>query len=238
LGLPSFVDKDRIGVNLGRIDRLQRLAGIKQLTVTGQMFDQTSGVDVQIVGMNPDGSAMAGKGGSKTTIPTYESHPLVANDRVPMSQRQINLNITANLDEIASRLTDSKDGVRSPKGWARELDNGVRQSIKKAGTANLLRNMDHSTKFRYKFLVMWNAGYEILGRTLISHNSAQEIPVHFASGMLIGSMLYSLIEFVEQRKNPKYRKSLFLGMQLDRAVALRALTLSQKLIKDLRPDKK
>lgn len=237
LGLPEFVDKDRIGVNLGRIDRLQRIAGIKQITVTGRTFDETSGVDIQIVGMNPDGSAMAGKGGSKTAIPAYESHPLVANDRVPMSQRQINLNISANLDEIASRLTDSKDGVRSPKRWAKELDKGVRDSINKAGTDNLIRNIDNSTKFNLGFGLGSYALIALFFDQLLN-GSFSNFPKLYEGALIGGYIGTRIASLAYSRKLQGHRFSFSIGPQFDRAVVLRTLTSTQKLVKDLHPDKK
>jgi len=238
LGLPPFVDQDRIGVNLGRINRLQGIAGIRQITVTGQNSDTQSQDEVNIVGVNSDGSAIASKGKSKTTVPTYESNSFVRNDWVPMNQRQIILNIRANLDEISLRLTNSKDGVRSPKGWARELDSGIRQSIKKAGTDNLVRNIDSEVKFQYKFLAIWNLGWIALINTILLKESIQDFPKVYILSMITGPSIWNFLNMITDRQNPNLRKSIFLGPQFDRAIALRTLTASQKLVKDLRPDKK
>ena len=237
LNLPPLVDQDRIGVNLARIDSLCRLSGIENLIVLGKTDEETSKVIPLVVGVNSDGSAVASKSLVKTDVPPYNS--VFSGEEGYMSSRNIKLRININVDEVAQRAAEAKMGVRDPKVWAQNVDEGLRHSIRSVGTDNLIRNPDRFTKGFYLISLPLNAGINSVS-DLINNGHLTEQPaintmVFYA--LIRGVYLVSEVaQKIISKENIRY--SVFIGPQLDRAAVLQLKTRTQKLVKDLHPDKK
>lgn len=232
LGMPSFVNKDRIGVNLGRMEGLAKLSGIKRIQIKDSSGDQSLPVELQVAGFNPDGSAMASRSGLQTMVPAYEYKPQILDSGIPMNQRVINLNISVNLDAIGSQLASSREAVRSPRGWARELDRGTRELIRRAGRANLMGNVSDEVTTTYA-VITTASGLTTL--SVLTEFSISSPPMLFGELWLLLYMMFQMADLAKGHKKENYRNSIFLGPQLDRAAALNLLTRSQKLIKEITP---
>jgi hypothetical protein len=234
LNLPGYVDQDRIGVNLTGIRKLCNLGGIRQLVVLGKTDEETSHVIPEVSGMNSDGSAVASKKMARVTVPTFEarqqhnsaeSHDLIAH-------RWVDLNINMNVDEIGIRASEKKGGVHAAGNWARELDRGVRVSIRRAGNKNLLHNLEVDDKVKY--LTQLGIDGIFLSFALLTNWG-----LAFDSVFIIGTPIYTqIVERIYRWEDPDYRFSITPGFQIDRAIALGITARTRNLIKDLNPDKK
>jgi hypothetical protein len=234
LGLPDYVDQDRIGVNLPGIARLCKLGGIRPLIIIGETEKETSHVIPEIVGINSDGSAMASKKAAKVTVPTFDAnsdnsslqHKLVAT-------RWVGLNVSMNIDEIALRASEKSEGVHSAANWARELDKGFKVPIRRAGNQNLLHGLEQADKIDMGAIIL-NLG---LFTILLPFISGQE-PINPLVVVPISIAAFKFLETGDKNKYPDYRFSILPGYQIDRAIALGILSRTRILIKDLYQNKK
>lgn len=230
LNLPDYVDQDRIGVNLAGIAKLCKLGGIKQLIVIGSTNGETSHVVPQITGLDSEGRAVASRNVAKVTFPTFEMNAQNSNWRnTSISTRARNLTIDVNVNEIALRVSDKPEGIHSVLNWTKELDNGLRSPIRKAGNQNLLHGLEESDRVvRACYLGFWGTTAGLLLLNPNEYNPAASIFAFTAVGGFL-----KMVELIELRRHPDYRYSLFSGPQVDRAIALGLLSRMKTLIKDL-----
>lgn len=230
LNLPQVVDQDRIGINVSRIDSLCRLSGIEALAIIGTTGEETSKTIPQIVGMNPDGSAVASKSIAKTTVPTSKRLQIAFKHVDNMSLRNTQLNVFVNIDEISQTAAESKSGIREPKVWSENLDKELRTSLRKAGTENLIKYWDPYSKLMYKLGPIFVAGI-VEGNDLISNSAftVDEYMFYLVTVSLVGRLWDTFSNY----KDPHFRWSVFVGPQFDRAAVLQVKTRTQKLVKDL-----
>lgn len=228
LNLPPFVDQDRIGVNVSRMDSLSRLSGFKRLTILGKTGEETSETMPNIVGLNPDGSAMASKSVAKLSVPTFDSMSQTAYES--RSQRRANVTIGINIDEIAEKNRILGNDARSPKLYIKEVDKAVRTGIRTEGNHNLVG----------KHTLNW---LDLLNDTLMNYNlfvapfsaAAERWDVFSIQSFVVG--LNGFIRIMRW-KMPNGRLSYFLGPELDRAAVLQVKARTQKIVSDLHPEKK
>lgn len=233
LNLPAYVDQDRIGVDLDRIYKLCKIAGIGRIVMIGEVGGETSTTIPQVVGMNSDGSAIASRSVVETDSPAFDSSSNPWSPDRRTDNRLINISIKANIDEISMKIADSKEGVRSTSGWARELDKGVRTPIRSLGTRNLVTTRPHISPDLWPLL---NAPGFML-------NTINFPPDDLIDAVFYGSQFSVYLISRAQSKlmskiNDDHRFSLIPGPQLDRAVWFSVVLASGKLIKDMYPDQK
>ncbi len=228
LNLPPYVDRDRIGVDLARIHRLCKIAGINRILLIGESGQETSTVIPQIAGYNPDGSALASRAVAVVNVPTFDSKT-TQEGKARTDSRLIDISVTANMDEIGLRVADSREGLRSANEWAKHLDGGLRHAVRRGGTSNLLRNRPH-----------FNPDLPaITASSIIVLDISDGNP----DGLLIlgETFVYGLSRFFSKSmtlNNPDHRISLIPGPQIDRAIWFNLVLATGKLIKDMYPDKK
>lgn len=132
--LPSFVDQDKIAVNIHSIEKLCQLGGIQKLAVIGKEDLDTSEVTPQIVGFNDQGTAYMGKAKSKTAE-LSRSDSVGERDQsliTPTHAKDwINTTIEINMDEVKNRISNEKNdqGVRSEATWANYLNKGIKMNF-------------------------------------------------------------------------------------------------------------
>lgn len=230
LNLPDYVDQDRIGVNLAGVAKLCKLGGIKQLIVIGSTTGETSHVVPEITGFSSEGRVIASRKVAKVTFPTFEMNTQNSNWRnTSISTRAIELTIDVNVNEIALRVSDKPEGIHSVLNWAKELDNGLKSPIRRAGNQNLLHGLEESDKVvRACYLGFWGTTAGLLLLNPSEYNSVASIFAFTAVGGFL-----KMVELIELRSHPDYRYSLFSGPQVDRAIALGILSRTTTLIKDL-----
>ena len=229
LDLPEYVDKDRIGINLPRIEGFCNLSGIEMLTILGDKGGPTSKESPTVAGINPDGSAIAGKKVEKTIVPASVGiqTPIYHND---MGRRSTIVTLGVNVDELTQRATQTDGGTRSTEVWSKNLDNAIKVPLRKVGTDNLINHWDTETKSFYFVLpaFLW-----IMNSIEFNGN-----PEYYLSQLVSFSLAYRGAEYFKHRKDPHFRPSLFVGPQIDRAAVLQVKSRRQKLVADLHPDKK
>jgi hypothetical protein len=236
LNLPVYVDQDRIGINLSGIARLCELGGIRPLIVLGQTSQDTSHVLLEVAGLNSDGSAIASKKMTKVAVPLFEAdsqnstrHP------VTIAERWKGTRININVAEMGHRVSDQATGVQSTENWTRELNALFKGSIREAGNQNLLHNLEPLDKLFYltsliaygSTLAEWGLGSELPFPVFVSASVAS----FFVFGGFFNAVRYAAY-------NPDHRQSIFLGFQVDRAIALGVTSRTRTLVKDLHPGAK
>lgn len=238
LNLPSYIDQDKIGVNLTGISKLCRLGGIRELVVIGNTGEETSHVIPEIVDLNSDGSAVASKKIAKVAVPTFEMDIKDNKGQTEnISTRAVNLNIKINIDELASRVTEKPEGAHSVKNWTKELDKGFKVPIRKSGNQNLLRNLEWNDRTAYIAAGGFSVGVPFIDLFATLRGDIIFLEAQLASvALIVGALKAS--ETLSLRKHPDFRYSLFLGYQIDRAIALGISSRTKPLIKDLQHDRK
>ncbi len=232
LGLPGFLDQDRLGVNLTRIDRLRTLSGIRELLVVGVSEAQRSRGELNVAGIYSDGSAVASK---TTAIAKVESYKVESNDDrfFTSSARTVDVKISIDLDQLSQQARDSKARVYSPEPWAKGIDKSLRGGIREKGSRNLLTLAPHDLAILT--VVSVTSSFGLLG-PLWGINPPEAALVE------VGLFWLTLkaIDFHHRATTPNLRSSIFPSFlpQLDRAAAVQVLARTQKLVADLHPDKK
>lgn len=226
LNLPEYVDQDRIGVNLTQIVRLNDWGGIRRLRVVGKTDMDTSSESPELVGINPDGSAIASKKVAKVTVPTFDSSSRNADwHNYSIANRWVNAGVNINLDEMSQRLKDKPEVVRSPANWAKELDNGIKATIRAKGHMNLLHSMETRDKSDYGIMMTVSGIASIL--LFLSEGRIAPFTV---VGVWAGSRVVSLARSVAQSD---WRFSFIPGYQIDRAAILSIQSRLKTVVKDL-----
>ncbi len=231
LNLPDFVDTDKIGINLPRIETMCNLSGIEAVAIVGIKGQDTSKEVPVVAGINKDGSAIAGKGVEKTTVPASSHIQAVLPIHRDMGKRTTGLIIGVNVDELSQNASQSNEGSRDTAVWARSLDSAIKIPLRKAGTENLISHWDEEAKFAYLFA----PGFMWLIDALTASNTNPEM---YLAQLVQVSLVWRGLDYIQQRKDPHYRHSLFVDPQFDRALALQVKGRTQKLVADLHPDKK
>lgn len=223
LNLPSFVDQDRIGVHLRRIERQMSISGIKTLVVRGSGDVERGQDQVEVTGINPDGSALASKvkagtrRKSSSSSRGYESDSPVG---IYISTRQTNLEVSVKNGEIGDEISGRGRSLREVPEWSKELNMALGREIRARGTENLIRDTSWLEKTLLSFYVTFDL-------------AIVQDPALFIRAMIIQNMFTRLLVFLREGKEGYFRHSLFFGPQLDRALILQALSRGQKIIKDL-----
>ncbi len=226
LNLPSYVDQDRIGVNLTNIVKLNDWGGIRRLRVVGK-YDMDKSTEIpEIVGVNSDGSAIASKKAAKVEVPTFESFSMNSDWHSSyIANRWKSVAINLNLDEITQTVREKPEGVRSAKSWARELDGGIKHPIRAEGHKNLLHDMESLDKYGLANIAFIGGFF-----SAVSYVFHGEITPSTFAGAWVGNRLVSL---VYAKLDSNFRFSLVPGYQVDRAAILSVVSRTKTVVKDL-----
>jgi hypothetical protein len=234
LPLPFHLD-EQVGLDLGRIHTLLQIGGYKSLRINAKNDgDSGRNVTAQIIGVNSDGSAIAGA--IKTKSRSSEEYSINQSPiRLRKQSSWPDLTITLDQQELQRRILDGKDSVHNPKPWATELNTSIKKGLQRAGIKNLLGVPLHER-------VLWLSTYAIDTAFSISHTLGSKTPTldYFITDA-IGRMIFvstfyifldSLFSGPERAGNGR-RLSVFRGWELDRAVALSAVGFMSTLVKEL-----
>ncbi len=225
--VPPFVDQDRLGINLGRIELLLRIGGIRHLRVEGQTGEATSSFVPTIAGFDSQGSAYSAQIGTKLSIPTYSTDVQDGGSSDLLGSRWADGVVNINVDETTKRIMGNKkweDGVRDPKAWSHYLNESIKNGIVDNGTRHLIQG---ARPLDYIFgAIGWLSvyGYSVLG----SHSlSANYIGAYLALNIIIPKL-------IRNTSSEGHRQSLLLsGPQFDRALALKLISSGSTLVKGI-----
>lgn len=249
--LPPFVDRDRIGVNIRRIEGFMNWGGIKTLSISGNLDQEKVQTETTVIGIDPSGEALAGKIG-KTTMPQdYKYNRELAGDYnkgLPYAMKDIKANLGINVNQIANRITGEGDS-RSTTLWSPELDKVTRVGIAKIGVDHLIKKVDLRT---LEDAALFDIGVPFLsflhqpGRSdilavieqfkfNIDNWQLAGFSLVFANGILNVSEFIrgQLLSKVLNYDAGNWRLSFVYGPQIDRAAILKLKSKAQTLVKDL-----
>ena len=237
--LPFSVEED-IGLNVQRLHQTMQVGGIRFLRIDSRSDEETSGVDVQIVGMNSRGGAYAG-GAKEKMVPTCSSNQGNQNHE-PMDKgsRWIDVDVHINAAEIKQRILHSGEDVRESESWAGHIDSGLKQALNQRGREHLTGKIDSFNRFMMAiiyggdFLRACDASFS----DLVVGNFNPHLPKvnDFAFSVLFSGLFWttwSSIEHGFEKPGQGRRISLFYGCELDRALLLTGLTRFSTLAKSL-----
>jgi hypothetical protein len=235
LNLPDYVDSDKIGVNLRGIYRLCRMGGIGAIRIIGSMDGDISTYAPDIVGMNSDGAAEAGKRGLKRKAPLFHGEPRLVSQKLPSECSWLDTTINVNLREIKCRILDKKNKkLREPGNWTDDLDKALRTGISSEGTRHLIKDVTENQKGRMLGIAIFFASWDYVDIQL-SHASPKIIfPAFIAQLTTLGAAAKVLDRFDYRKHNGARKFSLFYGPHFDRAILLKIMSKTNRLIKELK----
>ncbi|HVX23827.1 MAG TPA: hypothetical protein VG992_00580 [Candidatus Saccharimonadales bacterium] len=226
--LPPSVDADRIEVNIDRLQRLHRVGGMAASIVydyQGERTEFTPGIS----GINSDGTALATRAGvTKKAEQTSTQKLDLFPPGVISSCGQILAIHGINKAEKASMVSDRvREGEVPEKVWANELDKSVRQSLRQAGKEHLIARPRRPLQALYASILLMNAvnaveGYEL--STLVYAGV-------WASVVGLESMRNKAVFGNTLLDHRRWSMSFYSDYQIDRYVALNAMTRVPRLIR-------
>lgn len=158
--LSPHIDQERILINTRRFGLIQKTIGLTSSRVTsydGPLSD--SGTSISSI--NEDGSAVKGMGSyfdpvekGKGTVFALDD---VTRQHTKFAHGYYGSNNALNKSEMASRVADvmrSGNGKKDTTVWAQEIDDSLRQSMRKAAFEHLMNRTDKRLKMR-AILVLW-----------------------------------------------------------------------------------
>lgn len=232
VSFPDYVDKETIGVNVPRLERLCRAGRINALAVVGRTDMDTSSSSHEIVGMTPKGEALAGKAAIKKEPLFVEGNEhFVFDPRLPttwFNATHIHINVNEAVD-MAIKESKGKKGVRDPDVWTRYMDKALKRGVMRAGIHNLTAHQRE--RFWFDF------GLGAVGSALLSASGAfgGNFPEIFLGYSLLLHQIDNLAEFARLRAYGvrDYQWSLFHGVKIDRAAIFSVQAKRGNLIKPL-----
>jgi hypothetical protein len=240
--LPSYVQKDEIGVNLRRVDRALQIGGVREILFHGITGMGVSEEKPEIVGMNAKGEALAGKTSSRKIVPDHAGNATSGPSVLPHSMRSTYAHIDINLDQSSVRIAggDVSEGIRSSKEWAKELDLGTKSTADMLGQIQLIQAM-YPREIALPLLLDANA---ILGASYASpvdalagtfHPQSPDLVMASLNIIAINAFLNAAQLFIwrHYRKEFRPRLSLFNGPEFDRAILLKAYTKTRNFVKQI-----
>jgi hypothetical protein len=122
---------------------LAQLSGITTINVSNRATDKYSlKPAVQVVGINDDGSAIAGI--AKTKHEPTHTAMLDINNKSPLLKNGIwhNLNINLNTEtlreNILNKSTNDYSQLNDPQNWSAQIDQAIKDAVRNVGTKNLI----------------------------------------------------------------------------------------------------
>ena len=209
--LPRYVDRTQIRANPIRIESFMRIGGISHLRVETFEGEQTL-ESPAIVGFDSQGSAYAGKVGTRTKTKEFDIDSSQDKGRgAPTASLTIKLDIAQINQGIVS------EGVRSPSAWAKKIDKGISSGVRNTGS---------------KVLIVENAKYDATPFALQVFWISRDMAQGDISGIVANfTILPVLVTAIGQLVGYNRRFSLILGPQLDRAALLQVRSRLQRVVR-------
>ncbi len=241
LAVPEYVPQDEVLVNVGRLGRIARLGGTGHLRVQSEAGELTS-YSTSVSSVDEGGSATAS--GSATIL---KSDLIDANSTVDdMTERSYEYQwadstLTINTSELSDRIIkeDRFSGkVRDPKEWSYYIDQALRKGLRQTAKQNLVDNVPGTCVLTNAFVFSFTFG---LVSILPGSSERGDYPVaDFMNGSLgkliaLGAtfpLSNALFEKFRNGLSFKERRWSFVpAYQLDRLLAVNALTRATKIVK-------
>jgi len=225
---------EEVGLNVRRLETICQIAGFRHLRIQNDPHGETTETVPQVVGINPDGSASAGKV-RVNKIPTYRVMYSL-NNRAALFYKQVvwkDMTIFLNTEEIKQRILFADESVRNPVMWGNEINNALKSATFRSGAHHLIRELgvfDRAASITNYSVMFYTALRGASEHNLDPLNTAYMIAYALVlvgtSFTLATSLIYGF-----EREGEGRRISFFFGPELDRAVALALVTKTGRLAK-------
>lgn len=236
VGLPDYAPIEGIGVNLEKLSKLAHLGGFGHLHVTGYAGELTKETPV-MTSVDERGQATAGLGGAVVRAEVLKAS--VSPDLTPGSWDELlhayqwpNGKLSININEIDSLVGKAGD-LHDPKAWAEKLNKFVALGTRQITRKHLFT--ERSAKEKYAVVAPW-----IMPSFSVMQAIANDSPTYLPFAVLYlagGTAFIHGARNMHARRHGLSRKdlrsSVFPGIQLDRILAVEALSRTSPLVKDL-----
>ena len=236
-----FQLQEEVGLNIKRLHAICQVAGFRHLRIQNDSEGETSQAVPQIVGVDRDGTAMAGKAKIKKAHTFHVDYsPTFEYKKSWKQARWQNLTISLNTEEMKQRILLSDESVRDSTRWGKEINGALKKAAIKGGVRHLVNDLERFEKLLTLFGFALCSSSEIMSALAGNIEPKTVVPRIAFSFALLGTVMTALDSLGYGREKPGggRRISLFLGPELDRAVALLALTYTQRLAKGITEDSK
>lgn len=234
---PDYVDRERVGVNISKLERLCSLGGITSLAVIGETDGEVSRETPEIAGFSNRGEAVATKKTSKRIIDLHDHNILhLGFPEEGLSSFAFSVaNLRININEAVNRAIEEKKGkasVRDTETWTKYLDVALKQGVKQIGVHNLIGHGKLAAVTKNALLI----GFFISIDAIAAHRADF---YELGRGLLMAQQIWNIGEFVHGKLHglEDYRWSMVNGIQPDRALAITFLANRGNLIKTLPKEK-
>jgi len=245
LPFPSWVDVENIGIDLPKTVRLMNIGGINHLKLAGETNEERTTTMPMGVGLNPDGSRLAGMGIAQEKVKSFSLETEVGKRRHTFRNSEwAAATIHLNLEEVQRKIDEKKGDLRKAETWTPHINEVLRSGIRKAGTEHLLTRFTSFQKF-FIFLSSNNTFLsasqlsiiDILVRNQPKIPDAETLIFDLSFNFIIWTMLESALRGRDIGKGTGYRISLFPGYEIDRAAILQVMSRTNKLVAPISPKK-
>ena len=236
-----FQLQEEVGLNIKRLHAICQVAGFRHLRIQNDPQGETSQAVPQVVGVDHDGTAIAGKAKIKRASTFQAAYsPSPEYELLWKQARWQNLTISLNTEEMKQRILLSDENVRNPERWGEEINGVLKKAVIKEGVHHLVNDFKWYEKLLTLFGFAVFFSDEIVNALAGNLEPKTIVPRIAFSYALFGTLMTGLHSFLwgAERQGGGRRISLFYGLELDRAIALAVLTYTQRLAKGITEDSK
>lgn len=212
LNLPMH-EKEKIGVNVRAIEQLCNIGGIRTLYIAGKTEQSTSDFphfeDLEYI-----------------NIPTYSFKNTEGehNKTLPHQARWTDTTIELDINEMSSKISQNN----TPKEWAAELNYAIKNGISDSGSQHLIVEGLKAHFSSTTIATLYGSTYGFM------HDSPY---IGTIGSISVINTVFNIANQVKYRRNKsegdEFRWSLFHGPQLDRALILKSMAQTKRLVKEL-----
>lgn len=211
--------------------------GLRSVLVKNDSNAKTTKIQTAIVGMNSDGSAMAGV--TKVDyVPTHSSEVRWDRNFNPHTSRWADLTIKINTEELKNRLLQKDKIVTQPSSWAPEIDRAIKRKIKATGNIQLLGVL---TRDKIRLSMMYGMNLLFAITSPLSNGDPRIMAFGFLGRNLTSGIVFSIIDtaiYKFEARGLGNRLSLGIGFEPDRALIFNLSFLGKPLVASLDEDRK
>lgn len=222
-----FKLEEQIGMDTKRVHTLLQLGGLRTLRITVDDKRKASEIQQpQVIGINSDGSAIAGNGQTKKSPLFISKTDGINEGSLTKQARWRDVQVKFNIEELKQQILGDGGNARDPGRWGREIDHGIRSSLVETGENNLL-DFGFDTADGARSITWYTLG------GLVTVLGGLSPAIAFAASSITFNLLANSIIGGVEKSGGGARTSLFIGPEIDRALALRAYAFTDSIVKEL-----
>lgn len=231
LNLP-FGLSDEIGLNVKKAEWLAQVGGLRTVVIKNDPNGETSKVQHNIVGINKDGSGMAGA--SKVDYAPTSGLEMKQDKYRIHSARWADVTIKINTEEVTNRILGKSLTATDPNSWVPDLNRAISTEVRKAGNKQLLPiSPDY---FGFFWVYSWNAFYAISSAIEAERFSVPLVLLSIAGKNIVSGIVWETISTIfsgAESRGKGSRLTLGIGPELDRAAVFNLSFLGKPLVASL-----